>query len=66
VAGCLWEDRNPSDIREVVEEPAGKETRWRSETTDGREMSFLTVEGAIASEDVDEVSGPGYFCYFPE
>src|SRR5687767_13905249 len=49
VAGCLWEDRNFRDIREVVDEPTGLETMWRSEASSGRTISLLVVEEAAGS-----------------
>ncbi len=69
VAGCLWKDRDPTDIFQVVSHPDGglvKTWRW-SGVRDGLQASLVTVEDAMpASESFDEVSGPGYFCYVPE
>ncbi len=65
VAGCLWEKRARTHIDDVVDEPAGAK-RWAAETASGRDMSFLNAEDHPVIEDMDEVSGPGYFCYVPE
>jgi hypothetical protein len=63
--GLLVGGTDGAGIDAVVEEPGGRETRWRAETNEGREMSFLTVDGATGRDDRDEVSGPGYFCDVP-
>lgn len=65
-AGCLWENRDFRDIADVVDESEGQTTLWRAENHSGREMSFLTVQDAEGSGDMDEVAGSGYFCYVPE
>ena len=49
----------------VVDEPSGA-THAGAETASGRDTSFLNAEDAPASTDLDEASGPGYFCYVPE
>ncbi len=65
VAGCLWEQRDRTDIVRVVDEPGGLAEFWSARTRSGREMSLLTVDGFTRPAEFSEVSGPGYYCNVP-
>lgn len=65
VAGCIWEQRDRSDIVRVVKEPAGDARLWSTTARSGRDISLLTVDGQPRPVEFEEVSGPGYFCQVP-
>ena len=65
VAGCLWEQRDRTDIVQVVHEPDGVAELWSARTRSGREMSLLTVDGVTRPGELSEISGPGYYCHVP-
>ncbi len=65
VAGCLWEQRDRTDIVRVVHEPDGVAEPWSARTRSGREMSLLTVDGVSRPAEFSEIAGPGYYCNVP-
>jgi hypothetical protein len=65
-AGCLWEQRDRTDIVRVVDEPSGVAELWSARTRSGREMSLLTVDGVTRPTRFREISGPGYYCTVPQ
>ena len=65
-AGCLWDHRDPGDIRGVVDYPEGRMQMWDWRTRSGRRASFLTAEEANVRGSYSEVWAQGAFCYVPE
>lgn len=64
IAACLWEGRSPSDIIDVLGLSASAR-RWETRSREGREVSFVIVEGRAVTGSYDEAEGPGYFCWVP-
>jgi hypothetical protein len=64
-AGCLWEQRDRTDIVRVVSEPDGVVELWSARARSGRDMSLLTVDGVARPGEFSEVTGPGYYCNVP-